>query len=34
MDGKAGTLIAFACAPGTIAQDGTNEQNGLFTKYL
>ncbi|CAF1677294.1 unnamed protein product [Rotaria magnacalcarata] len=34
MDGKAGTLIAFACTPGTIAQDGTNEQNGLFTKYL
>ncbi|CAF1450320.1 unnamed protein product, partial [Rotaria sp. Silwood1] len=34
MDSKAGMLIAFACAPGTIANDGTNECNGLFTKHL
>ncbi|CAF4965588.1 unnamed protein product [Rotaria sp. Silwood1] len=34
MNGKAGMLIAFACAPGTIANDGTNEKNGLFTKHL
>ncbi|CAF2968416.1 unnamed protein product [Rotaria sp. Silwood2] len=34
MDGKVGTLIAFACAPGTIANDGKAEQNGLFTKHL
>ncbi|CAF1113257.1 unnamed protein product [Rotaria sordida] len=34
IDGKAGMLIAFACAPGTIANDGTNAKNGLFTKHL
>ncbi|CAF3001909.1 unnamed protein product [Rotaria sp. Silwood2] len=34
MDAKVGSLIAFACAPGTIASDGENERNGLFTKYL
>ncbi|CAF1050695.1 unnamed protein product [Rotaria sordida] len=34
IDGKAGMLIAFACAPGTIANDGTNDKNGLFTKHL
>ncbi|CAF1437822.1 unnamed protein product [Adineta ricciae] len=32
---KAGTLIAFACAPGTTADDGNNEEeNGLYTKHL
>ncbi|CAF5126250.1 unnamed protein product [Rotaria sp. Silwood1] len=31
---KAGSLIAFACAPGTIAIDGREEKNGLFTKHL
>lgn len=31
---KAGSLIAFACAPGTIAIEGHGERNGLFTKYL
>lgn len=27
-------LIAFACAPGTIAIDEKEERNGLFTKHL
>ncbi|CAF4092259.1 unnamed protein product, partial [Rotaria sordida] len=31
---KAGSLIAFACAPGTIAIEGKGEKNGLFTKHL
>ncbi|CAF4120233.1 unnamed protein product, partial [Rotaria sordida] len=31
---KAGSLIAFACAPGTIAIEGKGHRNGLFTKYL
>ncbi|CAF5118813.1 unnamed protein product, partial [Rotaria sp. Silwood1] len=31
---KAGTLIAFACAPGTMAIYGRGEENGLFTKHL
>ena len=31
---EAGSLIAFACAPGTIAKDGRGQRNGLFTKYL
>ncbi|UJR24477.1 hypothetical protein I4U23_005852, partial [Adineta vaga] len=32
---KVGSLIAFACAPGTTADEGNNqEKNGLFTKYL
>ncbi|CAF3719483.1 unnamed protein product [Rotaria sp. Silwood1] len=31
---KASSLIAFACAPGTIAIDGRGEENGLFTKHL
>ncbi len=30
----AGSLIAFACAPGTIAIDEKEERNGLFTKHL
>jgi len=35
MSAKAGSLIAFACAPGSIADDGRKgETNGLFTKYL
>ncbi|CAF3754105.1 unnamed protein product [Rotaria sp. Silwood1] len=34
MDAQAGSLIAFACAPGTIANDGEGERNGIFTKYL
>jgi uncharacterized caspase-like protein len=30
-----GSLIAFACAPGTVANDGKKgETNGLFTKHL
>jgi uncharacterized caspase-like protein len=28
------SLIAFACAPGTIAIDEKEERNGLFTKHL
>ncbi|CAF1322133.1 unnamed protein product [Adineta steineri] len=32
---KAGSLIVFACAPGTAAYDGkVGETNGLFTKHL
>ncbi|CAF3844710.1 unnamed protein product, partial [Rotaria sp. Silwood1] len=31
---KAGSLIAFACAPGTVAIEGKGERNGLFTKHL
>ncbi|CAF1018010.1 unnamed protein product [Adineta ricciae] len=32
---KIGSLIAFACAPGTTADDGNSEEkNGLFTKHL
>jgi hypothetical protein len=35
MSAKAGSLIAFACAPGATAVDGKKgETNGLFTKYL
>ncbi len=31
----AGSLIAFACAPGTTADDGNRgEKNGLFTKHI
>ena len=30
----AGSLIAFACAPGTIASDGKGRRNGLFTEHL
>jgi hypothetical protein len=29
-----GSLVAFACAPGTVADDGHEQQNGLFTKHL
>ncbi|CAF3667856.1 unnamed protein product [Rotaria sordida] len=31
---KAGSLIAFACAPGTTAIEGKGQRNGLFTKHL
>ena len=34
MVANVGTLIAFACAPGTIAVDASVQKNGLFTKYL
>ncbi|CAF2965342.1 unnamed protein product [Rotaria sp. Silwood2] len=34
MNAKAGALIAFACAPGTVADDGNGQKNGLFTKHL
>lgn len=33
MDAPIGTLIAFATAPGSVAQDGTGE-NGVYTKHL
>lgn len=33
--GNGGFVLAFACAPGTIADDGKNgEINGLFTKHI
>ncbi len=31
---KVGSLIAFACAPGTIAREEHHQRNGLFTKHL
>ncbi|CAF4570078.1 unnamed protein product [Rotaria sp. Silwood2] len=31
---KAGALIAFACAPGTLVDDGPKDKNSLFMKYL
>ena len=31
---QAGSLIAFACGPGTEAKDGKGQRNGLFTKHL
>ncbi|CAF1318224.1 unnamed protein product [Rotaria sordida] len=31
---KAGSLVAFACAPGTIAIEGKGQRNGLFTKHI
>lgn len=33
MDAPVGTLIAFATAPGSVAQDGAGE-NGIYTKHL
>ena len=33
MDAPAGSLIAYATAPGEVAADGA-ERNGIFTKYL
>jgi uncharacterized caspase-like protein len=33
MDAPAGTFIAFATAPGAVANDGTGE-NGIYTKHL
>ncbi|CAF3203823.1 unnamed protein product [Rotaria socialis] len=35
MTAPGGSLIQFACAPGTLASDGVdNDKNGLFTKHL
>ncbi|CAF4735971.1 unnamed protein product, partial [Rotaria socialis] len=35
MSAKAGTLIAFACAPGAVATDtAKNGRNGMFTYHL
>lgn len=34
MDAPAGTLIAFATAPGSVAQDGDSGGNGLYTGAL
>jgi hypothetical protein len=35
MSAGVGSLMVFACAPGTIASDGEKgERNGLFTKHL
>ncbi|CAF3928423.1 unnamed protein product, partial [Rotaria sp. Silwood1] len=34
MNAKAGSLIAFACAPGSVVDDGKDQKNGLFTKHL
>src|SRR5205823_2350923 len=34
VDAPQGTLVAFATAPGSIAMDGGNLQNSLYTKYL
>ena len=31
---RAGSLITFHCAPGTIAIDGKRQRNGLFVKHL
>ena len=31
---RAGSLIAFNCASGTIAIDGKRQRNGVFTKHL
>ncbi len=31
---EAGSLVAFACAPRTIADEEKEERNGLFTKHL
>ncbi|CAF5101828.1 unnamed protein product [Rotaria magnacalcarata] len=31
---KAGSLVAFACAPGTLVDDKPEEQNSLFMKHL
>ncbi|CAF1613201.1 unnamed protein product [Rotaria magnacalcarata] len=30
----AGSLIAFACAPGAVANECPGERNGLFTKHI
>lgn len=34
MDAPRGTLIAYATAPGSVADDNANEANGLYTKEL
>ena len=34
MHGKNESLIVFACAAGTIADEKSSDKNGLFTKHL
>lgn len=34
MDAPTGSLVVFATAPGDVAVDGVDEQNGTFTKHL
>jgi carboxyl-terminal processing protease len=34
VDAPQGTLVAFATAPGSIAMDGANYRNSLYTKHL
>lgn len=34
VDAPAGTLVAFATAPGAVAMDGTNQSNSLYTRHL
>jgi uncharacterized caspase-like protein len=34
VDAPPGTLIAFATAPGSVAADGGNGRNGLYTRHL
>lgn len=31
---RAGSLIAYACSPGTTASEPLGGRNGLFTRYL
>jgi uncharacterized caspase-like protein len=34
IDAPAGTLVAFATAPGAVAMDGGNQSNSLYTRHL
>ena len=34
VDAPAGTLVAFATAPGAVAMDGGNQRNSLYTRHL
>ncbi len=34
VDAPAGTLVAFATAPGSVAMDGGNQRNSLYTRHL
>lgn len=34
MDAPSGTLIAYATGPGKVAADGTDGQNGVYTRFL
>ncbi len=34
VDAPAGTLVAFATAPGAVAMDGGNQSNSLYTRHL